>query len=148
MVACCHQTRRTNGLAIRTGSGTAEVQSPTLLHSRMLRRSIVLPTTVMTSTSWSIVNWKENQTLSSGLHYFDPKDQDFMFVSMVAENKKEFMKRQIQRAKVARSLYCKLGFLSMKDYKFVIQKNQIKDCPVTVTDIDITFKIWGKDMQC
>jgi hypothetical protein len=71
-----------------------------------------------------------------------------MFVSMVTENKKEFMKRQIQRAEVARSLYCKLGFLSMKDYKFVIQKNQIQDCPVTVTDIDITFKIWGKDMQC
>jgi hypothetical protein len=81
-----------------------------------------------------------------GLNYFDPKDQDFMFVSTVAENKKEFTKWQIQRAEVTRSLYCKLGFLSMKDYKYVIQMHQIKDCPVTVANIDVAFKIWGKDV--
>jgi hypothetical protein len=81
-----------------------------------------------------------------GWHYFDPKDQDFMFISTVTENKKEFTKWQIQRAEVARSLYRKVGFPSVKDYKYVIQTNQIKDCPVTVTDIDIAFKIWGKDI--
>jgi hypothetical protein len=81
-----------------------------------------------------------------GLHYFDPKDQDFMFVSTVTENKKEFTKQQIQCAKVARSLYRKLGFLSMKDYKYVIQMHQIKDCPVMVANINVAFKIWGKDV--
>ena len=30
-----------------------------------------------------------------GLHYFDPRDQDFMFISTVAENKKDFTKWQI-----------------------------------------------------
>jgi hypothetical protein len=81
-----------------------------------------------------------------GLHYFDLKDQDFMFVSTVTENKKEFTKQQVKRAEVARSLYCKLGFPSMKDYKYMIQMHQIKDCPVMVINIDITFKIWGKDV--
>jgi hypothetical protein len=32
----------------------------------------------------------------------------------------------------------------MKDFKWVIQSNQIKDCPVTVQDIDVARKIWGK----
>jgi hypothetical protein len=81
-----------------------------------------------------------------GLHYFDPKDQDFMFVSTVAENKKEFTKRQIQRAEVARSLYRKLRFPSMKDYKYVIQTHQIKDCPVTVADNDVAM-LKGKTVE-
>ena len=40
----------------------------------------------------------------------------------------------------------KLSYPSMKDFKWVIQSNQIKDCPVMVQDIDVTSKIWGKDV--
>ena len=28
----------------------------------------------------------------SGLHYFDPNDKDFMFITTVTKNKKDFMK--------------------------------------------------------
>jgi hypothetical protein len=34
----------------------------------------------------------------------------------------------------------------MKDFKWVIQSNQIKDCPVTVQYIDVDRKIWGKNI--
>jgi hypothetical protein len=34
----------------------------------------------------------------------------------------------------------------MKDYKWVVWSNQINDYPVTVMDIDVTAKIWGKDI--
>jgi hypothetical protein len=34
----------------------------------------------------------------------------------------------------------------MKDFKWVIQSNQIKDCPVTVQYIDVARKIWGKNI--
>ena len=34
----------------------------------------------------------------------------------------------------------------MKDFKWVVQSNQIKDCPVTVQDINIATKVWGKDV--
>ena len=83
---------------------------------------------------------------SSGLHYFDPRDESFTFINTITENMKQFTKQQIQRAEVARSLYAKLSYPSMKDFKWVVQSNQIKDCPVTVQDIDITTKVWGKDM--
>jgi hypothetical protein len=34
----------------------------------------------------------------------------------------------------------------MKDFKWVIRSNHIKDCPVTVQDIDVARKIWGKNI--
>ena len=84
---------------------------------------------------------------SSGLHYYDPQDTNFSFnVNTVSENKMGFTKRQIKGAELARTLYSNLGYPSMKDYKWVIQSNQIKDCPVTVDDVVAAHKIWGKDI--
>jgi hypothetical protein len=40
----------------------------------------------------------------------------------------------------------KLSYPSMKDFKWVIQSNQIKDYPVMVQGINVTTKIWGKDV--
>jgi hypothetical protein len=34
----------------------------------------------------------------------------------------------------------------MKDFKWVIWINQIKDCPMTIQDIDVPTKIWGKNI--
>jgi hypothetical protein len=56
------------------------------------------------------------------------------------------MKRQIKGAELARTLCKTLSYLSMKDFKWVIQSNQIKDCPVTFQDIDVALKIWGKNI--
>jgi hypothetical protein len=71
----------------------------------------------------------------SGLHYFNPKDFDLTFnINTVSDNKKGFTKRQVKGAEQARTLYATLGYPSIKDFKWVIQSNQIKDCPVTVQD--------------
>jgi hypothetical protein len=34
----------------------------------------------------------------------------------------------------------------MKDFKRVIWSNQIKDCPMTIQDIDVAKKMWGKNI--
>jgi hypothetical protein len=34
----------------------------------------------------------------------------------------------------------------MKDFKWVIWSNQIKDCPVKIQDIDVALKIWGNNI--
>lgn len=73
----------------------------------------------------------------SGLHYYDPRDKDFVFVNTVSGNKEGFMKRQIKGAEVTRTLYTTLSYPSKKDFKWVIQSNQIKDCPVTVQDVNV-----------
>ena len=57
-----------------------------------------------------------------------------------------FTKRQLKGAELARTLYSNLGYPSMKDFKWVIQSNQIKDCPVTVDDVMTANQIWRKDI--
>jgi hypothetical protein len=47
---------------------------------------------------------------------------------------------------VAWSLYSKLNYPSWKDFKWIIQGNQIKDCPLTVDHVDTALKIWGKNV--
>jgi hypothetical protein len=84
---------------------------------------------------------------SSGLHYYDPRDENFSFnIQTVTENKAGFTKRQLQGAELARTLYSNLGYPSMKDFKWVIQSSQIKDCPVTVDDVINANQIWGKNI--
>jgi hypothetical protein len=81
----------------------------------------------------------------SRLQYFDPRDSKFTFINTVSENKAGFTKRQIREAEVARSLQPKINYPSWKDFKWIIQSNQIKDCPVRVKYIDTALKIWGKN---
>ena len=59
----------------------------------------------------------------SGLHYFDPRDQDFTFVNTVSDNKEYFTWRQIKGVEVARVLYVTMIDPSDKDYMWVISSN-------------------------
>jgi hypothetical protein len=97
----------------------------------------------------------------SGLHYYNPRnmttknihndanlgsDKNFIFGETVSGNKKGFTQRQIKGAEAARALYATLSYPSWKDYKWVIRSNQIKDCPVTVQDVNVAHTIWGKNI--
>ena len=59
---------------------------------------------------------------------------------------KLFSKRQIKEAETARKLYDTLSYPSLKDFKWVIRSNQIKNCPVTIENIDVAHKVWGKNI--
>jgi hypothetical protein len=77
----------------------------------------------------------------SGIHYYDPRKEHYLtFVNTVSENKTGFTKE------IARNLYKTLSYPSKKYFKWVIRSNQIKDCPVTIQDNDVTTKIWGKNI--
>ena len=45
----------------------------------------------------------------SGLHYYDPEDEDFLFVKSVSDNKKIYNKKQIKAAEQEMELYTYLG---------------------------------------
>jgi hypothetical protein len=69
-----------------------------------------------------------------GLNYYDTRNEKHLaFIKTVSENKEGFTKRHIKSAELARTL----SYPSMKDFKWVIQSNQINDCPVTVQYIDV-----------
>ena len=45
-----------------------------------------------------------------------------------------------------RELYGTVTYPYIADYRWAIQSNQIKDCPMKVQEIDVAVAIWGKDM--
>ena len=84
----------------------------------------------------------------SGLHYYDPREhQHIAFVTTVSGNMEGFTKREIRDAEIARTLYTTLIYPSWTDYRWAVRGNQIKNCPITVQDVDVAFKIWGKNIQ-
>ena len=60
------------------------------------------------------------------------------------ENEEGYSQRQIQDAKKARDLYAKVGYPSARDFKNIISKNLILNCPVTASDVARADKIYGK----
>jgi hypothetical protein len=90
---------------------------------------------------------QESESKPNMVHYYDPRKEHHMtFVNTVSENKTGFTKRQIKCAEIAQNLYKTLSYPSMKDFKWVSWSNQIKDCPVTIQDIYVATKIWGKNI--
>jgi hypothetical protein len=83
----------------------------------------------------------------SGLHYYEPrKEEHLTFANNVSDNKTGFNKRQIKCAELARNLYKTWSYPSMKDFKWAIHSNKIKDYPLTIQDINVAMKIWGKNI--
>jgi uncharacterized protein YodC (DUF2158 family) len=82
----------------------------------------------------------------SGLHFYDPSDDEFNFVHTVSGNKDGFTQRQIKASELARPLYATLSNPYWNDFKWIIRSNQIMDCPVTVQDVENAFKLWGKNV--
>ncbi|WP_288992819.1 polyprotein of Ty1/Copia retrotransposon [uncultured Marinobacter sp.] len=69
-------------------------------------------------------------------------------ISTVTENRQGYTLRQFERAKEARRLYHIVGTPTVENFKSLLRMNVIKNCPVTVEDINISEKIFGPDMSC
>jgi len=86
------------------------------------------------------------QKISENIYAFDPTRKKVSLLTTLQENKKSFTKRQFERAKTARDLLHNLGYCSLKDFKAAITMNLIKNCPVTLEDINNSEKIFGADI--
>ena len=58
-----------------------------------------------------------------------------------------FSKRQIIAAEKARNLYAGLGYPSLTDYKWILQSDQIQECPVSFNDDVVAEKVWGPNIS-
>ena len=83
----------------------------------------------------------------SGLHFYYPVEEGFVFIKTVEQNKLAFTKRQLKGADKARALYAGLEFPSVKDFWWILQSHQLKYCPVSVEDFEIALKVWGPTFQ-
>ncbi|KAI2509415.1 Reverse transcriptase (RNA-dependent DNA polymerase) [Fragilaria crotonensis] len=92
----------------------------------------------------------------SGLYVYDtavrnsPTISDnvaaYTMVSTVANQKKLFSRRQISAADVARDLYRKIGRPDEAEFRSILIKQQIRNCPVTPDDAHRALLIYGPDV--
>jgi hypothetical protein len=83
---------------------------------------------------------------AKGLYAYKPEvmSQQCHTIDTVAENHKNHTLRQFERAKVACTLYHILGAPSIENLKHLLRTNQIKNCPVTVRDVQANFTTAAK----
>jgi hypothetical protein len=76
-------------------------------------------------------------TVTTGVH---------TLIQTVEENRKFFVKREIEAADKARELYRKLGRPSQQKFEDILAKNIITNCPITVDDAKRALLIYGPDI--
>ena len=73
----------------------------------------------------------------SGINVFYPEDmKNLVLMNTVEENMKAFTKCDVEVVKAARKLYAKLLYPLNADFKWLIKNNPIKNCKVSVQNID------------
>ena len=78
-----------------------------------------------------------------GIHYYEPTKKDLVFLKNLSKNKEGFSKIQIKSAVKFRELQHTLGFTNVKEVKWIIRSNHIRDFPVETEDVDNAKLIWG-----
>ena len=68
-------------------------------------------------------------------------------VTTLEENMIGFTDRQVQQAKLARKIYHNVGTPTIKNFKLLIKTNSIKNCPITIDDINNAEKIFGPSLS-
>ena len=68
-------------------------------------------------------------------------------IETVRENRVGFTDRQYNRAKIARELYHNVGSPTVDNFKALLKMNMIKNCPVTIEDVNVAEKIFGPAMS-
>ena len=90
-----------------------------------------------TKNSSNVVNPYPNFVDSNDVHVN-------LFMNTITNNKLGYNKKQIDRAIKARQLHQELGWPSTQDLKKYIKTNYLKNCKVTVDDVDRAELIYGK----
>ena len=83
---------------------------------------------------------------SNGLYIHECGTNGFSFIETVAGNKQGYSKRQINDAERVGELIKAIGNPSENDLKTLIRNNAITNCPVTIQDVEIYFKIYKKNV--
>ena len=94
-----------------------------------------------------IVDWVANKAIkNNAFHNVMQISMQYQGITTVAENRQNYSSQQFEQAKEAHKLYHNVGAPTVDKFKLILQSNMIKNCPVTIEDVDIAEDIWGKDI--
>ena len=89
----------------------------------------------------------ESKMHESGLYFSKSNDKKVVLINTVSGNKQGFTKRKVNVTDIAEAFYSKLGYPSVKEFRWIVKIKKIIDCPGTVQDINIYHSIWGKNIE-
>ena len=89
--------------------------------------------------------WDRNYLVTKADNYGDNYEVQCFDVETVKENMKHHTNRQIANAKRARELQTSLG-CTTNALKLIVQQRMIEDNPVTPDHVDLSERIFGKDV--
>ena len=73
-------------------------------------------------------------------------NQETQPLGTVEDNVIRHAKQQKEKAKEARKSHHTIGAPTIRNFKHIIKSDQMRNCPVTLEDIDEAEKIHGKDI--
>ena len=83
----------------------------------------------------------------AGLYHYEVNNYDFSMLQTVDENRLGYSQRQYEQAKLEREIYDAIGNPSVEDFKKIIRTNGIKNCLITIEDINAALKIFGPSVS-
>jgi hypothetical protein len=89
---------------------------------------------------------KRFHELRQGLYFLDTKTTYMALVTTVADKKSKYSNRDYSRAVLARKLQNIIGRPSTRTYSRIVQKQQLRNCPVTNEDILAAEDIFGPNV--
>ena len=84
----------------------------------------------------------------SGLYYLDTNDKlnGIGLFTTVEQNQTKFTRRELQGATLARKIQNLIGRPSTRTFTNIVNKNLLKNCPITQNDINNAEKIFGMNI--
>ena len=86
---------------------------------------------------------REFKATGKGLYALVTPTKEYQFLETMEENKKQFTKKALHRAAKAKELYGMVQYPSMADFKSMVRYHMLKNCPVTIEDVEAMEKVYG-----
>ena len=88
--------------------------------------------------------------IAENLYIWVPKADDIKagtaLINTLQENKSFFTDRQIQKAELVKKILSTMAYPTINQLKAMVRMNMIRNSPVTLADVDLIEKVYGKDM--
>ena len=89
--------------------------------------------------------WRPKGVIVDGDKHTNKPISAYSFLNLVSGNKKYFTARQIAGAERSRDFFNKLGMPGYRKYFRTLEKNQIRNCTVTIDDAKVSMHIFGRE---
>ena len=95
--------------------------------------------------TWKTMTFKQS---SNGLYFFDinKNNRGITMVTTVEKRMEKYTRKTIEQAKLARKIQQAIGYPSTTEFIKIIERGDIKDCPVNKADIHVAEDIFGPDI--